>query len=241
MNVDDNPMYEPFLLGVGGNQIFFTGPVTPASSLGLKTKLYEMASSGFPWINLHLQSPGGDSFSAYSIYDHIKSLSIPVNTVADGECESAATIIFMAGTNRFIMPNAVFRPHQGRFTVIGSPYDAAMDEALNWKKDETKARQIYLDETERVWRSRGQQTARRLETSGKIVTCEGHRDCIVKQVEREIELNAQEVVDFGYADGVWTREVAKDLVLTRSPKDDYIERLQSQIRHLERQCNKQQG
>jgi hypothetical protein len=162
-----------------------------------------------------------------------------VNTIADGECESAATIVYMAGAERYIMHNAVFRPHQGRFTVIGAPFQQAMYEALNWKKDENKARQIYLDETDRIWRKRNQSSAKRIGYYGKEVRCEGHKDCIVGMVETEIELNAQEVVEFGYADGIWTPEIAKRLVIVYSEKDDIIKDLLFQLEHLKGQQSEQ--
>ena len=57
-------------------------------------------------IYLHLTTNGGIIYSAMSIIDCIKSLSVPVYTVIDGYVASAGTLISLAGEKRYMFENS---------------------------------------------------------------------------------------------------------------------------------------
>lgn len=63
-------------------------------------------------IKLHIQSDGGEVFSAFSAVDTIKNCKVPVHTYIEGCAASAATIISVAGHQRFITRNSHMLIHQ---------------------------------------------------------------------------------------------------------------------------------
>jgi ATP-dependent protease ClpP protease subunit len=61
---------------------------------------------------LHINSFGGDVFSAFAAADQIAQLETPVYSIAEGCVASAATLISVACTKRYIQPNAYMLIHQ---------------------------------------------------------------------------------------------------------------------------------
>lgn len=66
-------------------------------------------------IELFITSPGGDIDCAFAVYDTIRTIPNKVTTIASGQASSAATVVFLAGDNRLIMPNALIRLHTPGF------------------------------------------------------------------------------------------------------------------------------
>ena len=66
----------------------------------------------FPYITLIIKSPGGSVDDGFSLIDMMRASVIPVQTVAIGECSSAALMIAMAGEHRMISPNCSVLSHQ---------------------------------------------------------------------------------------------------------------------------------
>jgi len=62
-------------------------------------------------LNVDINSGGGDVTVGYAIHDYLKGLDIEVNTKAVGICASIATVIFLAGKNRSMLPNAELMIH----------------------------------------------------------------------------------------------------------------------------------
>jgi ATP-dependent Clp protease protease subunit len=71
-------------------------------------------------IDLHIQSYGGDLLPSLYVYDYIHSLKIPVNTYIDGFCASAATIIALAGTKRYMTSHSSMLIHNIKSQSSGS-------------------------------------------------------------------------------------------------------------------------
>ena len=84
---------------------------------------------------LHIYSPGGDVHAGLSLYDFINEYTntIPVYTVVEGIAASAATIISIAGTKRFITPNSYMLIHQ-LSTFFGGNFEQIKDEFGNCEK-----------------------------------------------------------------------------------------------------------
>lgn len=68
---------------------------------------------------VNIDSPGGYTKVGHAIADYLSSLSIPVDTVADGMCASIASRIFMIGQNRIIIDGTRFRIHNPWMTTEG--------------------------------------------------------------------------------------------------------------------------
>lgn len=63
-------------------------------------------------INLFINSSGGDLTAAFALVNMIEASTIPVRTIAMGECCSAALVLFMSGHQRVITPNTSIMSHQ---------------------------------------------------------------------------------------------------------------------------------
>lgn len=64
-------------------------------------------------ITLHMMSPGGHLYVMFTLYHTIKNSKIPVHTINEGICHSAAFLIFLAGSKRTMLPDSVFCAHEG--------------------------------------------------------------------------------------------------------------------------------
>lgn len=109
---------------VEGNHIYFYNGVDFASALkinktlhNLSTKLVNLArANGFdkPTIHLHINSGGGSADAGIAIMDTILHLrkDIDVYTYVEGMAASAATLISLVGTKRFITRHSSMLIHQ---------------------------------------------------------------------------------------------------------------------------------
>jgi ATP-dependent Clp protease, protease subunit len=65
-------------------------------------------------ITLFVGSGGGSCLAGYAFYDFMKASGIPLRTIAMGNCDSIAIIVFLAGKERFISPSTTMLFHQSR-------------------------------------------------------------------------------------------------------------------------------
>lgn len=86
--------------------------------LALKYDLQEK-----PKIYLHLNSLGGCIFSAFTVIDTILQSKIPVVTIVEGACASSATLISVAGHERWISEYGYFLMHQLSSCHWGKMYE----------------------------------------------------------------------------------------------------------------------
>ncbi len=71
-------------------------------------------------LKIVISSNGGDIDSAIRIYVFLKSLSIEVETIAFSQIDSAANIIYVAGSKRIAIKGCRFFLHEGIFTIGNS-------------------------------------------------------------------------------------------------------------------------
>lgn len=140
------------LIKVHDNMVFFYESVNTKSVLELvKTllKLKRRLHSNPMYkkvIYLFIQSDGGELFAGLSAMDHISNLGIEVRTVIDGFCASAATLIFLAGSTRYVMPHANILIHQ-LTTEFGGKYEELRDELSNTDNLMKTMEEIYTTKT----------------------------------------------------------------------------------------------
>jgi ATP-dependent Clp protease protease subunit len=137
-------------------------------------------------IRLYVNSPGGDAYAGFAIYDAMQFVRPDVQTYAVGMAMSAGALILAAGApgKRYVLPNSKVMIHQGSGGFRGTPADIQI-----------AAREI-LTVTRRY---------------GEIIAQHSGRD--VEQVMRDIDsdrfLDPDEAVEYGLADQVLsTREEA---------------------------------
>jgi len=76
---------------------------------------------------LHVQSGGGGLFAGLAMADQLAHIASPVYSIVEGYCASAATLISMACTKRFIHPSAFMLIHQLSADAWGK-YEELVDE-----------------------------------------------------------------------------------------------------------------
>lgn len=119
---DEEEDYKEPDIKVLNNNIYFYCEVSKESILELNYHLEDLSNKllitsiqngidPIP-IKLHIQSEGGEVFAAFSAVDTIKNCKVPVETIIEGCAASAATIISVAGSKRYITENSHMLIHQ---------------------------------------------------------------------------------------------------------------------------------
>ena len=86
-------------------------------------------------IIVSINSPGGNVFDAFAIYNALIRHKLPVETRVDGVAASAASLIFMAGDERIMPENAMLMIHNAWIITAGTA-----DELRNTAEMMDKAR-----------------------------------------------------------------------------------------------------
>jgi ATP-dependent protease ClpP protease subunit len=147
--VADELLPEDFLnVRRDANVIYFFEECTEKSILLLRMGLMNIKQERYPCAVIVINSFGG---CLHCMYDFIKGLGIPVITCVEGYCCSSATLIFLAGTKRFISPSSLFLIHSVRGYTEQNEIQkegSSMEEAENYKKmNDTFLRVAYKKET----------------------------------------------------------------------------------------------
>lgn len=69
--------------------------------------------------NVYINSEGGVVETGFEIYDYLRSVGKPINTIGFNQVASIATIIFMAGDKRTLKPNTDFMIHLPMIGIEG--------------------------------------------------------------------------------------------------------------------------
>jgi len=158
-NKDKVVIEEPTVLEVSGNKIFFYSEIDRSSILTLN-KTITNKSSGYmaeqadyqanePYpIYLHINSYGGGVFQGLAGMDRILAVrkDTPINTVIDGCCASAATLLSIVGSKRYIYKHAFMLIHQLSSFSFGKYYEIK-DNMDNLDRIMDILREIYLEYT----------------------------------------------------------------------------------------------
>ena len=130
-------------------------------------------------IRLYVNSPGGDSYAGFAIYDAMQFVKPDVQTYGIGMAMSAGALILASGAagKRYVLPNSKVMIHQGRASSSGQPADIQI-----------AAREI-LSLTRRY---------------GEIIAKHAHKDVeqVMRDIDRDRFLGPDEAVDYGLADSV---------------------------------------
>ncbi len=64
-----------------------------------------------------LASGGGDIGAGVNLYTYLKALPIEVETIAFGEIDAAAALVYLGGKSRIAIRDCQFFFHEGRYTI----------------------------------------------------------------------------------------------------------------------------
>ena len=97
-------------------------------------------------ITLLIFSYGGDLSQATALCDVIETSRIPIVTVCMGVAMSAGFLIFLAGKERYILPQSTLLIHKGRAAFEGSA-DEINEAQKNYKKTLEKVKDYIIGHT----------------------------------------------------------------------------------------------
>lgn len=158
------PMMAPFQKGVHveENNIYIYSPIGDLESLEINKALrkldrdlqilrlqnemtFDVKLPDYP-IKIHIQSPGGAAFSAFSIVDTMKTCKSPIYTYVMGHAASAATLISCAGTkgHRYATKNSFMLFHQQRL-MFGGTFSNFKDEAETQEQLYKQLQDFYME------------------------------------------------------------------------------------------------
>jgi len=100
-------------------------------------------------LTIRIKSPGGSVREGWTIHDLLKNSGKKIKTIAEGELYSIATVIFLAGSEREIFPNADGLIHMPRIPNPEGDFQAAdlRDMASFMDQEEEKILNLYVTET----------------------------------------------------------------------------------------------
>ncbi len=98
--------------------IFLDEQITPDTYAMVKQRLAEFTDR--EKIVLHIASPGGSVYAGYNIYNALKLSNKPIKTIIEGEAQSMATFIALAGDEIEICNPSVFMIHMPHSGVEGT-------------------------------------------------------------------------------------------------------------------------
>jgi ATP-dependent Clp protease, protease subunit len=163
-------------------KIFFWGAVEEKTAREAVARLlYLDALKPGEEIKMYINSPGGAVTDGMVIYDTIRMLQSPVSTICMGMAASMGSILLSAGTKgrRFIYPHGEVMIHQPSLggVVQGTSADLEIH-AEQIRKTKRMGAQILAD------------------------NCGQPFDKVIKDMERDYWMNAQEAIAYGIVDGV---------------------------------------
>ena len=136
-------------------------------------------------IHLYISSPGGSVLDGYGIIDTMNLIEAPVYTYTIGLAASMGALIFLNGTNRYMLPHSELMLHQPLGGVSGQASDIEItaNRIIKMKKDinEMIATKCNLD-----------------------------IEKVEKFIDRDRYFNATEAIEYGLADEIISKiEVKK--------------------------------
>ena len=147
---------EPAVIETVNNRIYFYSEIQREAVLKLNRELAMKASEYIaraksentapPDLYLHISSYGGSIFAGLAGMDEIINCGIPVTTIVDGCCASAATLLSVAGKTRLIKPHAFMLIHQLQ-SVMWGKYQEFQDEMQNLDRLMGMIKEIYREFT----------------------------------------------------------------------------------------------
>lgn len=145
-----------------------------------------MYSGQFDEIQVTINSCGGDIAEGFAIYDLLGSYGVPITTVVIGQCCSAATIIFLAGSTRLIYENVVaFMVHQAAGGIDNATADQMRTVADFIDSYNERMAAIYIEKT------------------GKTA------EIVAEWMSKDSFMTAQEALDNGFATAIQKPVTAK--------------------------------
>lgn len=144
-------------------------------------------------ILVHMHLPGGDWQDCLGMYDAIKFSKSKIIILAYAKAESSSSFLFQAADLRVLMPNTNVMIHYGSFSLDGEHSKAAAA-GIQWNERE-------CDKMIEIFTNRCMESQIAKQKNWKKMMAKKH---ITSQLANKCDwiLNANEAVEYGFADGV---------------------------------------
>jgi len=153
--------------------------ITTLKKLEINLRKKALKLDGYkPKIKIYIRSPGGDVYAGFSGMDHICASKVPVTTIADGLCASAATFLLLAGKKRYMTPNSHVLIHQISSGGFWGKYEELKDDLKHCNK--------LMDQLKNLYTTR----------------CEIPEKKLSKLMKRDIYLSAEDCLEFKVVDSI---------------------------------------
>lgn len=189
-----------YCIDIRNREVYLHSSFDSEEEMGVEFKSAILFAKNIRYLNLlssdpilvHMHLPGGVWEDGLSIYDSIVHSKSNITILAYAKVESASSLVFQAAHKRIMMPNTHMLIHYGSLS-IDNEHKAAMS-SLQWsEKESSKMIDIFTD------RCLKSPIAKNKNWSKLII-----KKHIISQLANKSDwiLNAEEAVDYGFADGV---------------------------------------
>lgn len=123
--------------------IFTDGEIGPDYHIELKAQLAKLPADTQKIIH-HISSPGGSVYGGYKGYHALRLAGVPIKSVIEGECQSIATFVALAGDEVEILHPSIWMIHLPSMGIQGnaSDFDSAADELRTIEEEMAQAYSI---------------------------------------------------------------------------------------------------
>ena len=163
--------------------IFLSGEITDdVANLVVAQLIYLESKDPTKDISIYINSPGGSVTAGMAIYDTMNYIRCDVATICVGMAASMGAFLLSSGTKgkRFALPNAEIMIHQ----VLGGARGQATDVAI---------------QTQQLLKTKNKLNRILAENTGKDIAQ------VERDTERDNYLTAQEALEYGLIDQVFTK------------------------------------
>lgn len=158
----------------GAHHFYMYDTITPESTLqlqvALRTEQAAIMEANQP-IHVHVFSGGGSVAAGLFMYDMLRAFPTPVYTYVEGFCGSAATLVTLAGSQRFMTPHSHMLLHEPSIQIDEAiRCSSLMDRVQNIRLTRDAMVDVYLDRTS--IKSRALNTLLRRDECMNAMTCQ---------------------------------------------------------------------
>lgn len=178
-------------------ELYITRDIDKDGATELTQAIKYFESQGSDPIKFYINCYGGSVPALLTILDAMENCKCEIITVNIGEADSAAALIFAAGSKgkRFITKNSRVMLHE---IMLSCAYDQTPISRIESQMKEIRIMQ------ERIWKELSNFTGKSIESLKK--------DCIGK----DFYLSAEEAIQYGLADAIVTQEIREKYELKKA-------------------------
>lgn len=134
----------------------------------------------FPYIPiyLHINSGGGELFTGLLLADQLKTFKTPIHSIIEGFAASAATLMSISCTKRYITKNSFFMIHQLSGVMWGTHEEF---------EDNIKLQNMEMENIMRIYQQNGKLKRKELE----------------KMLKHDSWMNAEMAIEAGFVDEIF--------------------------------------